>query len=51
VTTGVTRLQDVAGLTGSHVIPDRVAASLAEAADWVLSDAKRGASQGRNNAG
>ena len=43
VTTGVTRLQDVEGLRGSHLIPDGVTASLAEAVDWLLSDVKRGA--------
>jgi heptosyltransferase-2 len=43
VTTGVTRLQEVESLTGSHLIPDRVTASLAEAVDWLLSDVNRGA--------
>jgi heptosyltransferase-2 len=49
VTTGVTRLQEVQGLTDAHLIPDGVAASLGEAADWLLSDVKRGACQGLNN--
>jgi heptosyltransferase-2 len=43
VTTGVTGLQEVEGLRDGHLIPDRVAASLDEAADWLLSDVKRGA--------
>ncbi|MFO0697625.1 MAG: lipopolysaccharide heptosyltransferase II [Nitrospira sp.] len=41
VTTGVTRPQDVEGLTETHRIPDQVAASLAEAVDWLLSDVRR----------
>ncbi len=42
VTTGVTRQQDVEGLTESHRVPDQIAASLPEAVDWVLSDVRRG---------
>ncbi len=38
VTTGVTRLQELEGLRESQVIPDRVAVSLPEAVDWLLSD-------------
>ncbi|MBL8038954.1 MAG: lipopolysaccharide heptosyltransferase II [Nitrospira sp.] len=42
VTTGVTRLQELEGLAEAHLIPDKVTASLAEAADWLLSDVERG---------
>lgn len=42
VTTGVTRLQDLEGLTGADLIPDGVAASLAEAVNWLLSDVNQG---------
>ena len=43
VTTGVTRWQELEGLTDTHLIPDRVEASLTEAVDWLLSDVNRGA--------
>ena len=42
VTTGVTRLQEEQGLTEAHLTPDKIAGSLAEAVDWLLSDVKRG---------
>lgn len=41
VTTGVTRLQELDELTESPLAPDRVATSLAEAVDWLLSDVKQ----------
>lgn len=43
VTTGVTRWQELEGLTDTHLIPDRVEASLTGAVDWLLSDVNRGA--------
>jgi heptosyltransferase II len=43
VTTGVTGLQEIEGLRDGHLSPDRVAASLDEAVNWLLSDVKRGA--------
>ncbi|HBH80003.1 MAG TPA: D-glycero-beta-D-manno-heptose-1,7-bisphosphate 7-phosphatase [Nitrospira sp.] len=43
VTTGVTRWQELEGLTDTHLIPDRVEASLTKAVDWLLSDVNRGA--------
>ncbi len=46
VSTGVTQRQELEGLTNAHQIPDRVADSLNEAVDWVLSDVKQSASQG-----
>ena len=41
VTTGVVSPQDTEKLNVSGTAPDRIASSLAEAADWLLSDASR----------
>ncbi len=41
VTTGVVSPQDAERLNVSGAAPDRIASSLAEAADWLLSDASR----------
>lgn len=51
VSTGVTRLQELEGLTDAHQIPDRVADSLNEAVDWLLSDVKQRTSQDMDHAG
>lgn len=51
VSTGVTQLQELEGLTDAHQIPDRVADSLNEAVDWLLSDVKQSAFQGMNHVG
>jgi len=51
VSTGVTRSQELEGLTDAHQIPDRVADSLNEAAEWLLSDVKQSASQDLNHVG
>ena len=45
VTTGVVPPQEAEGLKASGPTPDWIASSLAEAADWVLSDARRTSAQ------
>lgn len=40
VTTGAIPPQEVEGLIASGIVPDRVASSLAEAADWLMADAR-----------